>query len=146
MATHSELNSWYSCTEYSDSFQLILIKKIKKSPKFLLKLYYYFLIISTYLRSTQYFSTILHTASYSLLTLLTLQSSLSSSLLCINIETKKCKNGFEKMFNRLQISKNDQTGKSSHTLFCRMVSSEPPFLFHFQMPNKVFYTKRENNH
>ena len=51
----------------------------------------------------------------------------------------------QKNFNRLQIGKNDQMGKSCHTLFCRMLSGEPDFLFHFQMPYKVYFHKKWEN-
>ena len=57
------------------------------------------------------------------------------------LKQRNAKMVFQKIFNRLQIGKNDQTGKSCHTLFCRIMPSDPQFLFHFQTPYKVFLPK-----
>ena len=53
---------------------------------------------------------------------------------CIKIETKTSKNGFPNDFQSATNQKNNPTGKSCHTLFCRILSG-PPFLFHFQITN-----------
>ena len=43
---------------------------------------------------------------------------------------------------RFSIGKNDPTGKSCHSLFCRILSGDAHFLFHFQTPYKVFLHKK----
>ena len=64
-------------------------------------------------------------------------------VLCIEIETKKCKNGFRKDF-RLQIGKYDQTGKSYYAVFAEFCPVTPIFYFIFRFPIKFSQYSRKS--